>query len=148
MEMTQIVAAFLTPVIAVITTYIAIQQHRINRLKVRLDLFDKRYALYQGVKNFIVLVCHKDEASDQAISTFNEETQDAFFVCGRRVERYIDELRLKAARLMYLKTEIERMPAEPVGERTNLTREAADLRVWFGHQLGNSKKVFGRYLRL
>jgi hypothetical protein len=148
MEMTQTVAALLTPVIAVITTYIAIEQHRINRLKVRLDLFDKRYAIYQGVKKFILFVCHKGNASDLALSTFNEETQDAFFVCGRRVERYIDELRSKAARLMYLEKEIERTPAEPVGARTDLTSEAADLRIWFGHQLGESKTVFRRYLGL
>jgi len=50
----QLLSALLTPVIALVTTYIAIQQYRTSRLKFKLELFEKRYDIYQGVKKFIL----------------------------------------------------------------------------------------------
>jgi len=54
MQLIQLLSALLTPVIALVITYIIIQQYRTNRLKFRLEMFEKRYAIYQGVKNFII----------------------------------------------------------------------------------------------
>jgi len=41
-------------VIALVTTYIAVQQYRTNRLRFRLEMFEKRYAVYQGVVNDMI----------------------------------------------------------------------------------------------
>jgi hypothetical protein len=38
----------LTPLIALIASYIAIQQWRTNKEKLRLDLYDKRFAVYEN----------------------------------------------------------------------------------------------------
>jgi hypothetical protein len=55
MRLIQIFAALLTPLVALVTTYIAVQQYRANKLKIKLDLFEKRYAVYDGAKQFILL---------------------------------------------------------------------------------------------
>jgi hypothetical protein len=49
----EIFSALLTPTIAVITTFIAIQQYRNNRLKQRLDLYERRMAIYKAVTAYI-----------------------------------------------------------------------------------------------
>jgi hypothetical protein len=46
-------AALLTPVIAIIATYIAYQQYRANQLKLRHELYDRRLLLYNAVAEFL-----------------------------------------------------------------------------------------------
>lgn len=74
----QLLSALLTPVIAVVTTYIAIQQYRTSRLKFKLELFEKRYAIYQGVKKFILSAVREANLSNDDFFKLNEETQDVF----------------------------------------------------------------------
>lgn len=144
----QLLSALLTPVIAVVTTYIAIQQYRTSRLKFKLELFEKRYAIYQGVKNFILSAVHAANLSNDDFFKFNEETQDAFFLFDERVDRYIDELRSKGARLRYVNERLSDQSL-PIGEeRSKLAEEHAELNIWFGNQLFESKQVFKKHLRV
>src|SRR2546423_6552748 len=147
-QLIQLLSALLTPVIAVVTTYIAVQQYRTNRLKFKLELFEKRYAIYQGVKNFILSAVREANLSNDDFFKLNEETQDAFFLFDERVDKYIDELRSKGARLRYLN---ERLSDQrlPIGEeRSKLAEEDAELNTWFGNQLLESKQVLKKYLRV
>lgn len=148
MQLIQFLSALLTPVIALVTTYIAIQQYRTNQLKFRLELFEKRYAIYQGVKDFIRFAVQKGNVADGELFKLNDETHDAFFLYDEHVDEYVDELRSKGARLMYLH---DRLSAQdlPIGEeRSGLSAEAAELRTWFGKQLLQSKHVFKKNLRV
>jgi hypothetical protein len=49
----ELFAALLTPVIAIVMTYIAIQQYRANKIKLRHDLYDRRLLLYNAVAEFL-----------------------------------------------------------------------------------------------
>jgi hypothetical protein len=111
-KLIQLVSALLTPIIAVVTTYIAIQQYRTSRLKFKLEMFEKRYVIYQGVKNFILSAVREASLSND----FSE-----------RVEKYIDELRSKGARLKYLNERLSDQSL-PIGEeRSKLSKEDAEL---------------------
>ena len=46
-------SGLIAPVTLVITTYIAIQQRRTNNLKVRHDLYDRRFAVYAALSSFL-----------------------------------------------------------------------------------------------
>jgi hypothetical protein len=147
-QLIQLLSALLTPVIAVVTTYIAIQQYRTSRLKFKLELFEKRYAIYEGVKNFILSAVREANLSNDDFFKLNEETQDAFFLFGARVEKYINELRSKGARLRYLNERLSDQSL-PIGEeRSKLSKEDAELNTWFGNQLVESKHVFRKHLRV
>ena len=49
-------AALLTPVIGVVTTIILINQHRLEKRKLRLQLFEKRYAVYLAAMEYITTI--------------------------------------------------------------------------------------------
>lgn len=148
MQSIQLLSALLTPVIAVVTTYIAIQQYRTSRLKFKLEMFEKRYAIYQGMKHFILSAVREANLSNDDFFKLNEKTQDAFFLFGESVEKYIDELRSKGARLRYLNEKLSDQNL-PIGEeRSKLAGEDAELNTWFGNQLLESKQVFKKYLRV
>jgi hypothetical protein len=147
-QLIQLSSALLTPVIALVTTYIAIQQYRTSRFKFKLELFEKRYAIYQGVKNFILSAVREANLSNDDFFKLNEETQDAFFLFDGRVDKYIDELRSKGSRLRYLNGRLSDQSL-PIGEeRSKLAEEDAELNTWFGSQLLKSKQVFKKYLRV
>jgi len=48
-----IFSALLTPTIALITTYIAIQQYRRGRAKFRHELYDRRLAVFKAASNYL-----------------------------------------------------------------------------------------------
>jgi hypothetical protein len=62
-------AALLTPVIAIVTTYIAIQQYCANQLRLRHDLYDRRLALYNAVAEFIANVMQSGTANRAQLVT-------------------------------------------------------------------------------
>lgn len=45
--------ALLTPVVAVVAAYVAWQQLKTNRRKLKLDLFDRRYVVFEKIGEFI-----------------------------------------------------------------------------------------------
>ena len=47
-----VLSALLTPTIAVIATYVAYQQWRVNKTRLDLDLYDRRLAIYKAVDAF------------------------------------------------------------------------------------------------
>ena len=148
MNLIQTLSALLTPIIAVVTTYIAIQQYRANKLKLRLELFEKRYAIYQGAKEFILTAVRDANLSNDAFFALNAATQDAFFLFDDTVEKYIDTLREKGARLRFLNDRLAD-PSLAVGdERSALSTEDSDLCRWFGNQTVEAKRAFKEYLRV
>ena len=65
-----IFSALLTPTIALVTTYIAIQQYRNNRAKLRHELYDRRVAVYNAVGNFLITRINSIEGGGDAFLKF------------------------------------------------------------------------------
>jgi hypothetical protein len=52
--------SLLTPLIAAIAVYIAIQQFRLARRKLKLDLYEKRFKIYNEIRDFMSRILKKD----------------------------------------------------------------------------------------
>jgi hypothetical protein len=144
MQLIQLLLALLTSVIALILIYIAVQQYR----KLRLEMFDKRYAIYQSVKEFIRLALQEGNISDDAFFKLNDKTQAALFMFDEDIDNYIDDLQSKGARLRYLNDRLSNQ-ALPIGDqRSSLIAETAELLTWFSKQPIQLKQVFKKYLRV
>ena len=53
----------LTPMIAIVTVYIAWQQWRLNKRKLNLDLYDRRLKVYEEVKQILSIIIRDANAS-------------------------------------------------------------------------------------
>jgi len=51
--------ALLTPVIAGVVAYIAYQQHKTNRDRLRLDLYDRRLKVFEGLMVLLSIIFQK-----------------------------------------------------------------------------------------
>src|SRR6266581_2715810 len=99
-------SALLTPVIAIIATYIAWQQWKGNELKLRLERYEKRLRIYQEVIKMLSLIMRDADAKLEDLMTFRANTAEADFLFGPEIPEYIVEifsrgLKLRRANIRY-----------------------------------------------
>lgn len=69
-----ILQGLLTPMIAIITTYIAVQQYRASMLKMRIDRYDRRLKIYQETHKFITAVTSELDLEIRQLFEFETAT--------------------------------------------------------------------------
>lgn len=150
-----ILAAFLTPTVAIIAAYIAYKQHRIEKERLKLDLFEKRYAVFNASREFIIEVntyClfYPDDPnykkSLHVIRNFSNKTQDTSFLFDSEMVEYVDLLRRKGSELIKLNALIDRDKTAP--ERGKKIEEDNDIVKWFLSEGNNVYKKFEKYMRI
>jgi len=81
-------SALLTPLIAIVMTYIAIQQYRANQLKLRHDLYDRRLLPYNAVAEFLPHVMREGTADRAQLVTLLQKTRESYFLFGKEISDY------------------------------------------------------------
>jgi hypothetical protein len=106
MWLISILRALLTPVIACVTTYIAIRQWRDNYLRLKLERYDRRLRIYQEVLKTLRRVCADFKPQLDDLLNFTAATAEAPFLFKAEIPAYIDEIfrrgnELRVANLIY-----------------------------------------------
>ena len=70
----EILKGLLTPLIAIIALWIAYQQRVINKNKLKLDLFEKRYEVYRYIRVFIANTLSHGNVTDDELNDFTRNT--------------------------------------------------------------------------
>ncbi|MCX5674717.1 MAG: hypothetical protein NTX87_06890, partial [Planctomycetota bacterium] len=71
----------LTPVIAIIAAYIAIQQYKTGRAQYRLNLYDKRFAVFKATQSFLRDIAKNARVTDDSSAEkFWSAVDDAQFL--------------------------------------------------------------------
>lgn len=81
----------LTLVIACITVYIAGQQWKTNAQKIKLDLFDRRFRVFDATRTIIGLM-YTSGVQDPQLLDFLIKTAEASFLFGPEIEDYRNEV--------------------------------------------------------
>ncbi len=138
---------FLTPLIAGITVYIAYQQYRTNKLRVKFEAFDRRFIVYQAVKKFIVRFNGLD---DELVVMFHQETFEAQFFYPSEINDYIKEIATHARDFCKYKREYrDYNQVKPEGyDHQNVVSKIQKEREWFAKQIPLINKKFQKYLDL
>ena len=153
MEQTvRILDALLTPVIAAIAVFIALQQRRIAQQqartaerKLRLDTFDKRYVVFEALLVFISTVLGKVNVDPQDLYKYSQAAKGAYFLFGNEVQSYLDEVYEKAVRLKGI---AGRLPGLRQEEVERLVSERETLILWFSAQYDGAKERFSKHMSL
>ncbi len=72
-ELIEIFSGLLTPTIAIIAVYIAYQQLKTNRYRVRLNLYDKRFKVFRGLMD---LLAHIMREGNVITKLYNKDKKD------------------------------------------------------------------------
>ena len=99
MRVITILQGLLTPLIAIIATYIAWQQWKGNELKLKLDRYERRLRIYQEVIKML-RTCSNRKPEWADLIDFGSSTAEADFLFGPEIRQYIDEIVSRAAALI------------------------------------------------
>lgn len=72
-ELIEVFSGLLQPTIAIIAVYIAYQQYKTGRDRVRLDLYDKRFMVFDGLMD---LLAHIMREGNVITKLYNKDKKD------------------------------------------------------------------------
>jgi len=145
-EISEVCAGFLTPIIAILAVYIAWQQYRINRYKVRIDLFDRRYKIFDTLMSLLGHIAQRGDIADEKLNEFLRSTKDSEFLFKKDIPEYLDEI-YKNAGVLHRQEEMLKSQPLPRGEsRKKVVEKRRELFDWFTSQFDVARKRFAKYL--
>jgi hypothetical protein len=135
---------FFTLILGVAVAIIAWQQWRVADTKLRLDLFDRRYKIYDAAKTFLAVIIRNATFTDSQLFEFNAGTLDAEFLFKADVVEYLNQIRKRA---LHMRTAQQLFEPLPVGdERSRHVQAAHDDLSWLSDQITAMTKAFTPYL--
>ncbi len=121
----------ITIIIAVIGAFIAFEQWRINKNKLRLDLYERRLNVYRSTINFIGTAVRDSNIEIEKIIEFRTATSEAEFLFDKEVREKLDIIYDNAIKLRY---------------RSIKENDESALLFWFSNQYDEVTNIFRRYL--
>jgi hypothetical protein len=144
---TTYLAALLTPIVAIFGSYIAYKQWHLARNKLKHDLFNKRFFVFEAAISFITSIMTSGRAEDEAVSKFMIATREAKWLLDAPIAEYLDkQLYEKAIDLQTLNAELKGLQVGD--ERTENIRKQAEIKKWLAAQLRILDEKFSPYLKL
>lgn len=142
-EIFDAVPKLLTPLIAIITVWIAYQQMRTNRIQLNRDLYGPRFEIYKALMNLLSEIITTGNVTDDQLNRFSDKKNEALFLLGEDFHKYLTEIRDKAVDLQTLNSEIDGM-REKSDQETMKIHQRAELKKWFDKQVYVSRKWFAK----
>ncbi len=134
-----LLTSFIPIAIAVLGGYIAVRQYITSRQKLKLDLFDKRFAIFQASKKFIGQVLTNEYTDKQVQREFLIATQGTRFIFNEKIRLYIDSIWEKSQ-------DLQEWSQNQTSSENSASR--ADHLKWFNAQLSEIERHFSPYMQL
>lgn len=135
-RLVRVLSASLVPLIGIVTTYIAWQQHKTNKNQFRLALFDRRLKVFDSTGELTAIVLRQGRVGADDLVKFLRETSESEFLFGSDIAAYLHELYEKASVVHALEDAVD-------AESRQKMREVL---VWFSGQGDAMKTKFGKYM--
>ena len=143
-------SGLLTPLIALIAAMIALQQWITNKRqqetnvsRLKHELYDKRFAIYDAARTFLRRVITSDEVTNKHLDEYWAGINPARFLLDDELTDYLEKIQNKAVDLQTNK-EIGKGP-EGLAPGA---KERNELRKWFYTQIKTLNEKFTPYLKL
>ena len=130
--------------LSIAVVVIAWQQWRIADSKLRLDLFDRRYKVYDATRKFLAVIIREATFTDSQLFEFYGGTSDAEFLFGADVVEYLGQIRNRAVDMRTHQTLFQQMPFGD--ERSRHVQANHDDLSWLNDQITAMTKIFAPYL--
>lgn len=140
-----VLSALLTPTIAILGSFIAWQQWRINRLRLKHELFDRRYQQFEATRDFLGTIMTRGHVHREEELKWIQATRGSRFLFDRRMATYFEEVFKKSTDLQALTAVFEGLGGDESSR--NFDRQQA-IKGWFMEELRNLERRFSPYLQL
>jgi len=89
-------SALLVPTIAVLGLYIAYQQYRLNKQRLRHETYERRLTVYRSVQRYLSEILADGKTTNERALKFYSETSEAAFLFDDSVQNKIDRIYTKS----------------------------------------------------
>jgi len=144
----EISKGLLTPTIGAVGVYIAWQQQKSNQLRLKLDRYDRRLAIYVEVKKILSIIARDAAVSTEELLKFISSVAEADFLFGPEISQYVDEIYRRGLNLWRRNTEYkERAQARSAQyDHDKVVSEMNRELEWLTEQFEPAKQRFRKYL--
>jgi len=131
--------------IAFFVAWIAYQQYVINREKLRLDLFEKRFRVYQHARDFLSRISSRGAFENDDVAQFQINTAESVFLFpDTRIQTFLQEIRKRAIGLEYYN---DAMRSPDRNERSKAAPNVLEIKKWLDARSDELQSLFSPYLR-
>jgi hypothetical protein len=147
-QLVDILSALLTPLIAIVATYIAWQQWTTNKRRLNLDRYDRRLRIYEEIIKILSVIMRDAGASMDDLLKFRTSVSEADFLFGPEILEYIDQIYKRGLVLWRCNQEYKDYTQEkPEGyDHTKIVEEMHKELTWLVEQFEPAKRKFQKYL--
>ena len=132
--------------IAISLVCIAYQNWRIQKDKLRLDLYDKRYKIFQAIKDLSTSFLKNGVTNRKDLNQFIIDTSEVDFLFEDDIKENIDEIRKKSLRAINLAERLDNRGVGTQEDRENIAKELEELEKWSINLPNRLKSLFKEYL--
>jgi hypothetical protein len=149
-ELLELSKALLTPLVAIVATYIAWQQWKTNRLKLKLDRYDRRFKVYEEIQKILSIIRRDGKASYDDLLNFRTSVAQADFLFEPEIADLIAEIYRHGVKLMYWTEQYRDYTQDrpPGYDNQKITDGMKAELNWLDSQFEPVKEKFQRYLRI
>ena len=116
------------PVIGFLDIYIAWRQWKTASYRYKLDLFEKRFIIYEVIIDFILSIRGGGKVLDEPLAIFKDKTLPVRFLFNDEIAEYISEIKEKAIDLRTYEAELVNLPSG--SEKSGIRRKSSETRKW------------------
>ncbi len=137
----------ITTLVAVLVALITWSQWATNRARLRHELFDRRYEVYEQIAAFIAEILTSGRVPQGEPEGFRHRTKTAYFLfaCDNDIKVLITEISQKAVELHALEATFDSLSGEE--RKSNLEAQRA-VKDWLKQTLDSLETRFEKYLKL
>lgn len=129
--------------VSLLVAVIAARQWGVAKNQLKLNLFDRRYKVFDATRKFLAGTCEVNFSEAHYLKFF-AETSEAEFLFGPEVVRYLAEIRKRSIDRRRHQTAYEN---QQVGDKRNLLMDAETNELnWLANQITEMSKTFRPYL--
>ena len=145
-EIVDVCSALLTPLIAVITTYIAYQQYRVSELTLKKELYERRIKIYGIFESYFNEIMQGGgQIKPDRVARFYSEAIESEFLFNSQVVNKVKELCDKGIKLSYLYNKICSFNSSQENiqpkESACISEEHLELLRWFDQQAKETRAL-------
>ena len=136
----------LTPIIAGVVAYIAYQQHKTNRDKLRFELYDKRLKVFHSLENFLGDISREGDCTHGRMGQYCAEIGESRFLFDKDITDYLEKIYTEAGNLHDLEHEIKHIDILSKEKKESIINKREDVFHRLTGQIKESQTRFEKYL--
>ena len=133
-----------TLAVAIMVAAITFQQAQTNRLRLRHELFERRFELFKIVHVYCSKIVQHAKVPDDQIPKIFDAMQRSRFLFGREIELYIDEIRKRSIAMMTANSQMK--SPETQEKRLEAVEEFHDHLKYISEQTPRMFDIFKPYM--